>query len=212
MAAWAREERSLGQEIECRLRYQSKTVTGKAYLETDFVLFRGEERLKVLFRDLKGVKAGGGILKLGFPGGPAALELGAAAEKWAKKILNPLSRLDKLGIKAGLSIRLVGEFDAAFQDELKTRNITWTNGASKARDDIVLYAVEKAAGLSRIGKLAATLKPAGGLWVIYPKGINAIREIDVLEGGRAAGHKDVKVASFSSTHTGLKFVIPIAAR
>jgi hypothetical protein len=202
----------LGQEIECRLQYRSKIITGKAYLETDFVLFRGEERLKVPFRDLKGVKADGGVLKLEFPAGPAALELGAAAEKWAKKILCPPTRLDKLGVKSGLSVRLVGEFDAAFHNELKARKVEWTAGASKAKDDIVLYAVEKAPALSRIGKLAAGMKPDGGLWVIYPKGITAIREMDVLEGGRAAGLKDVKVARFSSTHTALKFVIPLAAR
>jgi hypothetical protein len=33
-----------------------------------------------------------------------------------------------------------------------------------------------------------------------------------LEGGRAAGLKDIKVASFSATHTALKFAIPVAAR
>src|SRR5689334_10787080 len=89
---------TVGQEIECKLRYQRKTLTGKAYLETDFVLFRGEERLKVPFRDLKAVTSEGGKLTLDFTGGPAVLELGAAAEKWARKILNPPSRLDKLGV------------------------------------------------------------------------------------------------------------------
>jgi len=48
--------------------------------------------------------------------------------------------------------------------------------------------------------------------VIYPKGGPAIREIEVLEAGRAAGLKDVKVASFSATHTGLKFVLPVSKR
>ena len=31
-------------------------------------------------------------------GGPVELELGAAAEKWARKILNPPSLMDKLGV------------------------------------------------------------------------------------------------------------------
>jgi hypothetical protein len=202
----------VGQEIECRLRYQRKTFTGKAYLETDFLLFRGDERLKILFRDLKGVTADGGILKLDFPGGPAALELGAAAEKWAKKIQNPPSRLDKLGVKPGLSVRLMGEFDADFLDELRARNVERAEGVSKGKHDIVLFATGKAGGLSRIPGLVERMKPDGALWVVYPKGMTAIREIDVIEGGRAAGLKDVKVASFSGTHTALKFVIPITAR
>ena len=73
----------MGQEIECRIRYQGRTAAGKAYLETDFLLFRGDPRLKVMLRDLTGVKAADGILELEFPGGPAELELGKAAEKWA---------------------------------------------------------------------------------------------------------------------------------
>lgn len=202
----------MGQEIECRLHYQRKTITGKAYLETAFILFRGEERLKVPFRDLKGVTADGGILKLDFPGGPAALELGTAAEKWARKILNPPSLLDKLGVKPGLSVRLAGEFEAGFLDELRGRGVAWTARASKAKHDLIFFAADTARELAKIPGLAAAMKPDSGLWVVYPKGIDIIREIDVLQSGRAAGLTDVKVASFSATHAALKFVIPVAAR
>ena len=48
--------------------------------------------------------------------------------------------------------------------------------------------------------------------MIYPKGIETIREIDVIEAGRAAGLKDTKVVRFSPTHTGLRFTIPVTAR
>ena len=202
----------MGQEVECTLRYRRKTHTGKAYLETDFVLFRGAERLKVPFSDLKSVKAQDGVLKLEFPGGPAALELGAAAEKWARKILNPPSRLDKLGVKAGLSVGLAGGFEAAFLDELRSRAVDWSEFLSKGKHDLVFFAAESSGDLARIPKLATAIKPDGGVWVVYPKGVTAIREIEVLDAGRAAGLKDVKVASFSSTHTALKFVIPLTAR
>ena len=94
----------MGQEIECRIRYQEQAVAGKAYLETDHLLFRGTERLKVLFKDMTKVQAEGGILRLEFTGGPAELELGAAAEKWAQKILHPPSRLHKLGVKPGMAV------------------------------------------------------------------------------------------------------------
>jgi hypothetical protein len=48
--------------------------------------------------------------------------------------------------------------------------------------------------------------------VVYPKGVQTIREIEVLDAGRTAGLKDTKVASFSPTHTALRFVIPVSAR
>jgi hypothetical protein len=192
------------------MRYQRRTLEGKAYLETDFVLFRGPERLKVMHRDLTSVTAKSGVLKLEFPGGPAELELGKAAEKWAQKILHPPLRADKLGVKAGLHYRLVGEFDADFKEELNAREAQPAPARSKA--DLVFYAARKSADLAQVGKLATSMKPDGALWVVYPKGVQEIREIDVLEAGRAAGLKDTKVSSFSEKETALRFVVPLDKR
>jgi hypothetical protein len=198
----------MGQELDCRIQYQCRSWSGRAYLETDYILFRGKDRLKIPIKDLKSVIARDGQLHLQFPGGPAVLELGAAAEKWAHKILHPPTRADKLGIKPGLTVRLAGEFDRGFLDEL--RDVTTVAG--KVKTDLIFFAASDTAALGKIPKLAATLKPAGGLWVVYPKGVQTIREIEVLDAGRTAGLKDTKVASFSPTHTALRFVIPVSAR
>jgi hypothetical protein len=50
------------------------------------------------------------------------------------------------------------------------------------------------------------------LWVVYAKGRKEMSELDVLNAGRKAGLKDVKVVGFSATHTALKFVIPVEKR
>ena len=200
----------MGQELECRLRYGRRTLQGKAWLETDHILFRGEERLKILFRDLKGVESAAGVLKLQFQGGPAEFELGAAAGKWAYKILHPPSRLDKLGVKQGLAVRLVGEFDAGFRKELESAGVKAVTARGKA--DLIFFAAAEAAQLAHVPALAAGLTAAGGLWIVYPKGVTAVREIEVIDAGRGAGLKDVKVAGFTERLTALKFVIPITKR
>ena len=105
----------------------------------------------------------------------------------------------QLGVKAGTRVRLVGGFDAAFVEELRERGVV-----EATRDaEIVFYAAARREELARReGARGARL------WVIYPKGTAEIREVEVIEAGRAAGLKDVKVARFSETHTGLKFVSP----
>src|SRR5260370_8500504 len=108
----------MGEEVDCRMQYQRRTLAGKAYLEGDHILFRGEERLKIAIKDLQSVAAQAGILRLDFPGGPASLELGAAAEKWAHKILHPPSRPDKLGIKPALTAPLPTHFAPGFLAQL----------------------------------------------------------------------------------------------
>ncbi len=198
----------MGQELHCRMQYQGRTLAGKAYFESDHILFRGDERLKIAIKDLQSVTAEGGMLHLNFTGGPASLELGAAAEKWARKILYPPSRADKLGIKPGLTVRLAGEFDRAFLQELRDVRIV----TGKTKVDLIFFAAPGREALAQVPKLATGLKPAGALWVVYPKGVPPIREIEVIEAGRAAGLKDTKVASYSSTHTALRFVIPVAHR
>jgi hypothetical protein len=121
----------------------------------------------------------------------------------ARFSIHPPTRLEKLGVKPGLAIAVEGDLDAAF-----VREIGGVVGA-KAKADLLFFAVQETAGLARIARLKARLNPRGALWVVYPKGVAAIREIEVIEAGRAAGLKDNKVASFSSTHTALRFALPV---
>jgi len=194
----------MGQERQCTLRHGGRTDSGKALLETDYLLFRGERRLKLPFKDLTDVKAADGCLHLQFSGGTAVLALGDAAVKWAEKILHPPSRLDKLGIKAGTKLRILGEMDPNFVQEAKAAGAVM----SDAIPDLVFFGANTRADLDGLPKLAASLPPGAALWVVYPKRVQAIREIDVIQAGRASGCKDTKVVGFSASHTALKFTAP----
>ena len=194
----------MGQELNCKARLRNQgVINGKAQLETDFILFRGAERFKVSFSELTGTKAQNGVLILEFPEGPAELELGPAAEKWAQKILHPPSLMDKLGVREGLAIRLIGQFERDFEKQIEDRK---AGLVKKGKCNLLVLTAAKTAELHRISKVKADLKIGGALWVVYPKGISDIKEIEVIQAGRAAGMKDVKVARFSTTHTALKFV------
>ncbi len=114
-------------------------MPGRAQLETDYLLFRGGERLKVPLKDLTSVTVNDGVLTLQFPGGPAALELGVQAEKWAKKILHPPTLLEKLGVKPGLVIALEGEFGQDFQTQI--------GRPAKVKADLLFYAAAKTSDL-----------------------------------------------------------------
>lgn len=191
-------------------QYGGDACEGKAMLETGFVLFRGNFRVRLPFLEMTSVEVVDGWLVLGTADGPLRLELGAAASKWADKILHPLSRLDKLGVKADSEVALVGTFDDVLRDELQAIGATVVS--ARLPCDVALYQCDSRAGLGKIPKLIPLLKPSSGLWIVYPKGIQRITEVDVIKAGRAAGLKDVKVASYSGTQTALKFVIPVAAR
>lgn len=180
-------------------------------LETDYVLFRGAYRVKIPFGAMTSVKAKGGWLEILSSEGTLALNLGAASEKWAQKILHPPSRMDKFGVKAGMRISIAGVKDAQLAEEIRRRGVE-AKTRLLADSDIVFLGVETRAGLDRLAALSSSIQPDGAIWVVYRKGVKEITEADVLSSIRAAGLKDVKVASFSATHTALKAVIPVANR
>jgi len=120
--------------------------------------------------------------------------------------------IDKLGVKPGARVSTMGVEDAAFFDSLKARTEDHSIGRCRKDCDVILLGVEEVAGLRAIAKCRTCLKPAGGLWVVYPKGRKDITQAQVMEAGLAAGLVDNKVASFSATHTALRFVIRVADR
>src|SRR5579884_1490772 len=206
-------EANMGLEAQCRATWRRESSAGKALLETDFVLFRGDFRVKVPFTALTGVRADGPNLRLEWPEGPASLELGEkAALKWADKIANPKSRIDKLDVKAESRVAMIDTVDAALRAELSART-QHVNDARAARSaDLLFYTVRDRSALPKIAALAERMKPEAALWIIYPKGQKEITEGDVLSSGRAAGLKDIKVTAFSAAETALKFVVPVSRR
>src|SRR5882724_2582521 len=108
----------MGQELKCRVDFGRQSSQGKALLESTELIFRGGFRLKIVFREIETMEAAEGKLKIKFPEGLAVFHLGEKAERWADKIRNPPSRLDKLGVKPDSKVQLIGEHDEDFRQEL----------------------------------------------------------------------------------------------
>ena len=202
----------MGAESKCTLTFGKTRAEGKALLETDALIFRGGDvRLSVPYRQMSSVEAKDGSLRVEFPEGLAVFAVGDVAPKWAQKIRNPPSRLDKLGVKADQLVIVHGVNDDGFAGELKARGArVSTRLAGEA--DIIFYGAESRPALNRLQALQKNLKRDGAIWIVRPKGVEAITESDVMKAGKAAGLVDVKVARFSDTHTAEKFVIPVRDR
>lgn len=202
----------MGKTIKTRMHCNGEVFDGEAMLETTELLFRGERRLLVKLDKIKKVEAKNGMLNVAFAGGEASFELGQTeAAKWADKILNPKSVVQKLGVKTGQKVAVIGVTDAAFIKDLEGAGAEVSKSAGKGRDAI-FYGVTSRDDLPRLDKLRTSLAPAGALWIIRPKGIKEVTESDVMSAGKSAGLVDVKVVRFSDTHTAEKFVIPVDKR
>lgn len=202
----------MGLEATCTVRYGRQVSQGKALLETNELIFRGEFRLKIPFREIQSADAKGPELHVKSADAVAVFELGPQAEKWGLKIRNPKSLLDKLGVKPDSRVAVLGIRDESFLEDLTARTADISKRKSRKDTDIIFLAAEAPEALEQLNSLQSFLKPNGAIWVVYPKGQKHITESGVLAAGKAAGLVDIKVAGFSQTHTALKMVIPVNKR
>jgi hypothetical protein len=207
----------MGSEIKCRVRIGKQESHGRALLETSEIIFRGDFRLKIPFATILSAKVVSDELQLRTAEDVTTFEVGASvAQKWREKILHPKTRIEKLGIKPGTRVSLIGFEDQheEFLKELqKTEAVMTTakNGLPK-ECDCVLLRTDTKQQLAQVAKIAGKMLGAVALWIIYPKGQQHITEGDVFAAGHKAGLTDIKVVGFSATHTALKFVIPVKKR
>ena len=202
----------MGYDAACTLHFDGRTTRGKAFLEQHDLIFRGPLRLAIPLKDITSVVAGDGALTVRFGRRTATFDLGRVADRWASRITNPPSRLDKLGVKTGMGILAAGAVHEDLLEEVASRGARLIRRVQAGASDIIFYGADRREELDRLPQLKRGLKQNGALWIIRPKGSQAITESEVMAAGKKAGLVDVKVVSFSPTHTAEKFVIPLNAR
>jgi hypothetical protein len=123
--------------------------------------------------------------------------------------------LDKLGVRPGMRIAIVGDVDpdGSFRAPLADRTSDITVGRPKPDTDLAFLAADSHAELADLRALRERIRPTGAIWVVSRKGREAtIRDVEVMAAAKEAGLIDNKVVSFSPTHTSLRLVIPVALR
>ena len=189
-----------------------RAVNGKAMLETDHVLFRAkDERVKVMLKDVRKVEAKDGELRLQHADGALVLDLGAQAEKWADAIRNPKTRADKLGVKPGQKVSVLGVQDPDLAAELDARGADVSTRLRKGAD-VVFAQIDDPKGLARLAELRASIASGGAIWTITPRGAAGLKDTDVMAAAKKAGLVDLKVVRFNGTHSANKLVIPVKDR
>ncbi|HUJ30264.1 MAG TPA: hypothetical protein VLY23_03220 [Candidatus Acidoferrum sp.] len=120
--------------------------------------------------------------------------------------------IDKLGVKPGQRVAVLGVESAEFLKDLASRVPEYSRGQRIPKADLIFFSAEAIQDLAQLKAPGNSIEKNGAVWVVYPKGQAHIRGVDVICAGRSAGLTDNKVCSFSATHTALRFVIPLAHR
>lgn len=116
--------------------------------------------------------------------------------------------IDKVGVKSGQKIAVLGVESAEFLRDLAARAPDYSRGKIIAGADLIFFSAEAGKDLTSLKSLSRSINKDGAIWIVYPKGQSHIRKMHVIDAGKAAGLIDNKVCSFSPTHTALRFCIP----
>jgi hypothetical protein len=119
---------------------------------------------------------------------------------------------DKLGVKPGQKISVLGLDDEAFVDELQARKAD-VRHRLRAGSDLIFFAAETFKDLRRIQDLRGYIKADGAIWVVRRKGPDAsLKDTDIINAGLDARMVDNKIASFSETLAAMRLVIRVRDR
>jgi hypothetical protein len=120
---------------------------------------------------------------------------------------------DKLGVAPESRVALVGTHDDWFLHELAALLDAAPATRLRGAYDLVFLRVDRPQDVSRVATIPARLQPAGGLWILHPKGRGASpSDAEVRIAGIAAGLVDNKISAYSDTHTATRYVIPVNKR
>jgi hypothetical protein len=122
------------------------------------------------------------------------------------------SRLDKLGVKPGMRVAVLGVEDRFIMKELRERTEDIVVSRARKDTDMILFGVDGISKLKRLTALQNSIKRNGMIWAIWPKGQAHIKEDMIRRAAIEQGLVDIKVIAFSESLSGLKLVIPVAKR
>jgi len=121
--------------------------------------------------------------------------------------------LDKLGVKPGAKVAVVGLDDPSFMELLRERTSYIARRKPRTPCDIVFMGADDARDLERLKRLKTWIEPNGAIWVVRLKGGRGpLRDTDLIDAGLRAGLVDNKIASFSDTHGAMRFVFRLRDR
>ena len=121
--------------------------------------------------------------------------------------------LDKLGLKPGHAVRVVGKGDKALL--ARVREKVGRALVRRGLADVVLYWPRSEGEITpSLAELRGGIVEDGGIWVFTAKrgqrsasGMEYLNQTDLIPLGLAAGLVDNKTCSVSDTESGMRFVI-----
>ncbi|MFQ5422867.1 MAG: hypothetical protein ACE5F9_02685 [Phycisphaerae bacterium] len=194
----------MAMESACVLRVGRDRYEGKVRMDGGYIDFAGSTKFRFRLAEIRKPRQEADLIYFDFHGTPVSIGLDErTATRWIGSILNPESLADKLGVKAGHTVRVMNLDDGDLVSSIENKRAKIVT-SRPAECDMVMLGVERAAELRQIGDLSETLRPGGAIWVVLPKTTRTVTRANVITAVREAGLDNVKTFDYSETQAAYK--------
>lgn len=194
----------MGLETRCKAVIDGNAYEGRLHVDSKEIQFScRESKWSHSVGTTVNAKSVDGMLVVGSGKKAARFDLGDEAERWLEKVLNPPSRMKKLGIKATQKIFLHGEFDQGFLSEIASAQAVVAKSLAVA--DMVLAIVVSQVELGTLAKLVKRLDVGKSIWIVWPKGVQSIKDVHVIAFCKELGMGPGKSCAFDDHLTAMRF-------
>ena len=193
----------MGKEVQVVVEINGSTAEVKVLLESTELILRGALRRRIPREQLRDPRVEGDALVFEAGDHSLRLQLGAPlAVKWLRALQTPPPSLaDKLGLKPGTVLRVLGTCD-----DLALRDaVTPYQGAEiTGEPDLLIAEVRDAESLDSALALEAR-HPGLPIWMIYAKGPSAFGDAAIRAALRPKGFIDSKSCAVSARLTATRY-------
>jgi DUF3052 family protein len=124
------------------------------------------------------------------------------------------SVLDKLGVRPGDAVALVGPAEAGLRAQVLDRVGRDLAAEDEPADVVLVWADATTDAVETLSAWKQRIEPSGGIWLLTPKRSQPgyVDQTELIEAGKLAGVVDNKICSVSDTTSAMRFVIRKADR
>ena len=122
--------------------------------------------------------------------------------------------VDKLGVRPGDAVALVGVPDSELRQKVLQRTGRGPAAPGEPADVVLVWADAATDAVATLKDWKTKIEPSGGIWLLTPKRTQPgyVDQNDLIQAGKQAGVVDNKICSVSGTTSGIRFVIRKADR
>ena len=193
----------MGLEANILCHKDDGTYEIKAHLESRELILRGGLKMRILIKDILNAKIDNDILEFEYKDEKYRFELGGLSQKWYQKIITPPKTLSqKFGLKSDSKIYFINSFSSD-EVNLALQNCQF---ADLENAQIIFMQIKSIEDLEFIHKKIVPLSSNFAIWLIYPKGKNAIlKESQIREFMRQNGFMDNKISAIDDIWTSARY-------